>query len=290
MCGLGFADCLVGRSHECDYPSEVRSLPICTKPRINVNASSQEIDREVKTLLREALSIYELNTETIRALKPDLILTQAQCEVCAVSLAQVETALRDWAGSEADIVSLSPTCLAAIWQSIVQVAGALDAPDRGAKFVQALQARVADATRFSKPNRPTVACLEWLEPLMAAGNWVPELVDLAGGRDMFGKPGKHSDWIELKQLIRVDPEILILMPCGFDLERTCREMSVLSTMPEWNQLQAVQSGQVFVTDGSQFFNRPGPRVVESLEILIEILHPAQRRFGHEGKAWLHAVA
>jgi len=255
-----------------------------------VNAGSREIDREVKTLLREALSIYELNTETIRALEPDLILTQAQCEVCAVSLAQVEAAVRDWAGSEAEIVSLSPNCLADIWQSILQVAEALDAPDRGAKFVQALRERVADATRFSKPNRPTVACLEWLDPLMAAGNWVPELVDLAGGRDMFGQPGKHSDWIELKHLMRVNPEILILMPCGFDLERTCQEMSVLSTMPEWNQLQAVQSGQVFVTDGSQFFNRPGPRVVESLEILIEILHPAQRRFGHEGKAWLHAVA
>jgi iron complex transport system substrate-binding protein len=289
VCSLGFADCLIGRSHECDYPPEARSLPICTKPRINVNAGSREIDREVKTLLREALSIYELNTEAIRALKPDLILTQAQCEVCAVSLAQVEAAVRDWAGCEAEIVSLSPNCLADIWQGILQVAQALDVPDRGAKLVQALQERVADATRFSKPKRLTVACLEWLDPLMVAGNWVPELVDLAGGQDMFGKAGRHSDWIESKDLIRVDPEILILMPCGFDLERTRREMSILREMPEWNQLRAVQSGQVFVTDGSQFFNRPGPRVVESLEILIEILHPTQRRFGHEGKAWLRAL-
>ena len=168
---LGFGKSLVGRSHECDFPPQARSLPVCTKPRVNVNAASGEIDREVKALLREAISIYEIDTEAIRALKPDLILTQAQCEVCAVSLAEVEAAVREWADSRPRVLSLSPMCLAEVWDNIQSVADALEASERGVELLQKLRGRVQDTQIFG--GRHTVACLEWLDPLMAAGNWVP---------------------------------------------------------------------------------------------------------------------
>jgi iron complex transport system substrate-binding protein len=134
-------------------------------------------------------------------------------------------------------------------------------------------------------KRPTVACVEWLEPLMAAGNWVPELVDLAGGTNLFGEPGKHSPWMKWEDLQEKDPDIILLMPCGFDLERTCGELSALSGKPGWPKLKAVKKKQVYLMDGSHYFNRPGPRLVESLEMLAEIMHPKLFDFKHENKAW-----
>jgi iron complex transport system substrate-binding protein len=285
VCALGFADWLVGRSHECDYPAVVRNLPVCTKPRLKVDGDSGEIDREVKALLRDALSIYELRTETIRALKADLILTQAQCEVCAVSLPEVQAAVNEWADSQPEILSLSPRRLADVWENIESVAEALGAKERGTELVTKLQGRIESVRQSPIAAGPTVACLEWLDPLMAAGNWVPELVALAGGRDVFGAVGKHSDWIEWDALRQGDPEIIILTPCGFDLERTRREASVLFQKAGWAQLRAVKSGHVFLTDGNQFFNRPGPRLVESLEILVEILHPDECDFARRGNGW-----
>lgn len=223
VCALGFADWLVGRSHECDHPLLVRSLPECTKPRLKLDGNSAEIDREVKALLRDALSIYELRIETIRALKADLILTQAQCEVCAVSLPEVQAAVNEWADSQAEILSLSPTRLADVWANIASVAEALGSSERGAELVAKLQRRMKSVSQSPSAAAPTVVCLEWLDPLMGAGNWVPELVALAGGRDAFGVAGKHSDWIEWDALRQTDPEMIVLMPCGFDQERTRRE-------------------------------------------------------------------
>ncbi len=284
VCALGFADSLIGRSHECDYPPRVRSLPVCTKARLNTHGTSAEIDRDVKHLLGNALSIYEIDTTTIRTLKPDLILTQAQCEVCAVSLDEVQAAVSQWADSHPQILSLSPICLADVWESILSVAKALGAEPRGTELRKQLQARTR--IQLLGDSRPTVACLEWLDPLMAAGNWVPELVELASGQDVFGVAGKHSGWIEWDALRRVDPEVIILMPCGFDLARTRLEASTLRKNPHWTHLRASQSGRVFLTDGNQFFNRPGPGLVESLEILAEILHPNQARFDHRGTGWV----
>lgn len=286
-CALRFEEALVGRSHECDFPPSVQRLPVCTAPRFDVHGSSRDIDERVKATLQEAASVYQVDAELLRQLQPDVILTQTQCEVCAVSERDVQQALASWLGNRPRVVSLAPNCLADVWTDIERVAQALDVPERGRQVVADLKRRideVASRASYFRPQ-PTVACLEWLDPLMAAGNWVPELVDLAGGINLFGVAGKHSPWMTADQLRERDLDVIIALPCGFDLERTRREMPAVEKLPGWRELRAVQRGRVYVTDGNQFFNRPGPRLVESLEILAEILHPCSFSFGHEGTGW-----
>ncbi len=288
VCVLGAADRLVGRSHECDHPPEICfSLPACTSAKLDASAPSGEIDRQVKNLLQDAVSIYQVDAATLKELKPDLIITQAQCEVCAVSLAEVEQAVGAWSGKRPQILSLSPNRLADIWSDIGRVALALDLEDHGREVLRDLKTRMVNIIEKScvVKKRPTVACIEWIEPLMAAGNWVPELVELAGGANVAGEPGKHSDWMNWDTLRRHDPEIIIALPCGFDLARTRSEMAALARQPDWPKLRAVKNHRVFATDGNQYFNRPGPRMVESLEILAEIIHADRFHFGHRGKAW-----
>jgi iron complex transport system substrate-binding protein len=286
VCALGAGDQLVGRSHECDHPESVRSLPACTSARLDVNASSKEIDRQVKDLLRQALSIYDVDLEQLKELKPDIILTQAQCEVCAVSLPEVQKAVEEWTGQRPEIISLSPNRVADIWENMWQVAEALEIQE-AKEIIRALKTRVVGIIEktCTMKHPLNVACIEWIEPLMAAGNWVPELVELAGGKNLFGEAGKHSPWMQFQELVEKDPEVIVVMPCGFNLQRTRSEMPALTNKPEWSKLQAVRKNQVFLTDGNQYFNRPGPRIVESLEILAEILHPKRFNFGHQGKAW-----
>ena len=185
------------------------------------------------------------------------------------------------------VVSLSPNNLADVWVSIRNVADALGVSSRGKALTRELGERVERTARHPFAIRPTVACLEWLDPLMAAGNWVPELVELAGGRNLFGLAGKHSPWMTMDQLRERDPDIIVALPCGFDLAKTRSEMATLRQQSGWRDLKAVRAGRVFVADGNQFFNRPGPRLVESLEILAEIFHPDAFQFGHEGTGWEH---
>jgi iron complex transport system substrate-binding protein len=266
----------------------VKHLPICTEPLIDPSRSSAEIDRQVKDILREALSVYRVDRNALEALQPDVIITQSQCEVCAVSLRDVEGALAGWLASRPRVVSLEPMDLADVWIDIRLVADALGDPERGARLVDGLQHRatnIAERAR-SLDRRPTVACLEWIDPLMAAGNWVPELVELAGGVNLSGEAGKHSPWMTFDALRQADPDIIAVMPCGFDIPRTLAEMPALTKRPEWASLRAVQNERVYVTDGNQYFNRPGPRLVESLEILAELLHPEAFHFGHEGTGWV----
>jgi len=291
VCALGFEDQLVGRSHECDYPPSVKRLPVCTGPRFDVDGSSREIDERVKSTLAAGSSVYSVDADLLRELRPDVIVTQAQCAVCAVSERDVELALDGWIGTRPAIVILSPDVLADIWKNIEQVAQALGTPEKGRAVVDGLRKRIADITARvgTLADKPTVACLEWLDPLMAAGNWMPELVELAGGVNLFGQAGKHSPWMTMDDLERRDPDIIIALPCGFDLERTRKEMATLMVQPRFRELRAVRDGQVFVTDGNQFFNRPGPRLVESLEILAEILHPRTFAFGHRGIDFAHAA-
>jgi len=287
VCALGFEADLVGRSHECDFPPSVLRLPVCTAPKFDVHGASAEIDRNVKRLLEDATSVYRVDADLLKELQPDVIVTQSQCEVCAVSLKDVEQAVCSWAGNRARVVSLEPNNLADVWADIAHVAGALDAAERGAALIAELQARMqAIARRAAEgPRRPRVACLEWIDPLMAAGNWVPELVKLAGGVNLFGEAGRHSPWMTWEQLCAADPDVIVAVPCGLDLNRTHRELRTLMDKPEWPHLRAVRDGRVAVTDGNQYFNRPGPRLVESLEILAEILHPEVFRFGHQGTGW-----
>ena len=283
VCELGLSDQLVGRSHECDFPPAVRRLPVCTQPKLNVQASSLQIDREIHALLQNALSIYQIDVGKLKQLRPDFILTQSQCEVCAVSLSEVEQAVSGWGGFQPRVLSLAPNTVADVWNDILKVAGALGIAERGVEVVARLKDRVERiATRTRPlPRRPSVACIEWLDPLMAAGNWVPELVELAGGLNLFGEGGKHSPWLSWESVCERDPQLMVILPCGFDIERTRREMSSLTDRPGWKSLRAVKNGGVYLADGNRFFNRPGPRLVESLGILAAIFHPAIFKAKHE---------
>jgi iron complex transport system substrate-binding protein len=287
VCALGLEDQLVGRSHECDYPPSVMRLPVCTEPKFDVHGSSYEIDQRVKAVLHEGLSVYRVHADKLRELRPDVIISQTQCEVCAVSLKDVERAVYDWLDSRPCIVSLAPNALADVWDDIERVADALGVLPRGMALVEQLQLRmasIADKARGLR-ERPTVACVEWIEPLMASGNWMPELVAMAGGVNLFGEAGQHAPWMTWEQLRDRDPDVVVVLPCGFDIERTRQEMPHLTSKPEWPQLRAVRAGRVFLTDGNQYFNRPGPRLAESLEILAEMLHPEAFRPRHEGTGW-----
>ena len=283
---LGQLHNLVGRSHECDYPEAVKSLPVCTRPRISVDVDSREIDRQVKESARAAVSIYEIFDDVLGSLEPTHILTQIQCEVCAVSLRDVEQALARGLKGQPKIVSLQPDSLAEIWEDFRRVARALEIPEEGDRVIAELQLRM-DFMSPGKPSGPLprVACIEWVEPLMAAGNWTPELIALAGGVNLFGESGRHSPWMTWEELAAADPDVLIIAPCGFDLEHTEKEMHWMTSRRGWNDLRAVRAGRVYLADGNQYFNRPGPRVVETLEALVEMLYPEQNAPRLRGTAW-----
>jgi len=287
VCALGFGDELVGRSHECDFPDWVRRLPVCTAPKFPTEGTSYEIDQRVKAILAEGLSVYRVDADRLRALAPDVIVTQSQCEVCAVSLRDVEQAVCDWIESRPRIVSLEPFALADVWRDVETVAAALGAPERGAELTARLRRRVEAIVERARAirDRPSVAVIEWIDPLMAGGNWMPELVTMAGGVNLFGEAGQHSPWMTLEELARRDPDWVVVIPCGFDIERTRADMPLLAAQPVWQRLPAVRDGHVVLGDGNQYFNRPGPRLVESLEILAEILHPRIFDFGHRGRGW-----
>jgi iron complex transport system substrate-binding protein len=288
VCALGFEAQLIGRSHECDYPPEVARLPVLTSPKFNAEGTSAEVDQRVRKILADALSVYRVDVELLRSLKPDVIVTQSQCEVCAVSIRDVELAAADWVdGPPPMIISLAPYSLGDVMADIQRVGVELGEPERAIKLVAALSQRMTtiqqQAAKASR--RPTVGCIEWLEPMMAAGNWMPELVAMAGGKNLFGDAGQHSPKMTFDQLLAGDPDVIMLMPCGFSMDRTAAELDALARQPGWDGLKAVRQKQVHLSDGNQYFNRPGPRIVESLEILAEILHPQLFHFGHEGTGW-----
>ncbi len=287
VAALGYGDHLVGRSHECDYPPTVTALPVCTEPKFNPDGSSAEIDQRVKEILEKSLSVYRVHSEQLEALQPDVIITQSQCEVCAVSLKEVEAAVCELVSSNPQIVSLEPNSLSDVWADIRRVATALGDPAQGEALVAGLQGRmrtIAEQAQW-QPNPPTVACIEWIEPLMAAGNWMPELVEIAGGKNLFGEAGHHSPWMTWEALVEADPDLILILPCGYDITTTRQNMSALTGKPEWANLNAVKEECVFVIDGNQYFNRPGPRLAESLEILAEIFYPEEFDFGHQGRGW-----
>jgi iron complex transport system substrate-binding protein len=215
-----------------------------------------------------------------------VILTQEQCEVCAVTPRDLEGALSDWLDAPPRVLSLAPTTLADVLRDVERVARCLDVEPRGGELVDRLVDRItAIGERSGGSERPRVACLEWTDPLMGAGHWVPELVSLAGGRPVLASHGGDSAWTNLEALAEADPDVIVVMPCGLDLARTRRETEALAAHPDFAALRAWREGRVAVTDGHQFFNRPGPRLVDSLEILAEILRPATFDFGHRGQDW-----
>lgn len=293
VCALGLGDSLVGRSHECDYPPWVARLPALTEPKLALAGSSREIDERVKSVLEAALSVYRVDADRLRALRPDVIVTQSQCEVCAVSLPDVERALESWLdGARPALISLEATSLKGVMADIGRAGAALGAGSAAERLIAGLKRRMEaiEAAAQKAASRPSVATIEWIEPLMAGGNWMPEIVAMAGGTNLFGEAGSHSPRIEFDRLLAADPEVMIVAPCGFDIQRTMSELSHLRGRPGFAQLRAARQGRVYVADGNQFFNRPGPRLVESLEIMAEILHPNSFRFGHRGNGWICAPA
>lgn len=288
VCALGLAQNLVGRSHECDYPESVKALPICSEANFDDGMTSLEIDHKVKEILTEALSVYTVKRDQIKALAPDVVITQAQCEVCAVSLQEVEQALDDYLDKEARIISLQPNSLADIFNNITEIAASLDVITEGADLAERLQERVDIIKHKLKfiTDKPTVACIEWLNPLMVSGNWVPELVEIAGGTPVLVTKGQHSPYVEWDAIKAQDPDMMILMPCGFGMDRTLKEVNILLQLPGFSELKAVKNNRVYIADGNQYFNRPGPRIVDSVEILAEIINPKQFVFGYEGEGWM----
>ena len=287
VCALGLEDKLVGRSHECDFPSSILSLPVCTEPKFRVDAGSAEIDRQVKSILEQALSVYRVDADLLAKLQPTHIITQTQCEVCAVSLKDVEEALSAFGGSSAQIVSLHPNALGDVFADIQRVADALGVSERGRLLIAQLRSRmdaIQERARL-EPRRRSVAAIEWIDPLMACANWMPDLIAMAGGHNLFGHSGGHSPTLAWLEVTADNPEVILILPCGFDITRTRQELSLLTTKPGWNDLKAVRMGHVYLLDGNQYFNRPGPRLAESLEILAEVIHPEAFDFGHEDTGW-----
>ncbi len=240
---LGFEDQLVGRSHECDYPPSVERLPACSTSKVNIGASSWAIDDQVRSIVAEGLSVYRVDPDLLNQLAPTVIVTQTQCEVCAVSLKDVERAVCELVRSQPTIVSLEPMSLGDTWKDIRAVAAALDDQKRGECLVAELVGRLEAirARTAALPTRPSVACIEWIDPLMTAGNWVPELVDIAGGTNLFGQAGRHSGYVETEQLTKADPDVIVIMPCGFDIDRARHEMPALASRHTWSQLAAVKT-------------------------------------------------
>lgn len=274
VCALGLRDGLVGVSHECDFPADVVGLPVLTAPKIDVHGSSREIHESVTGLVGAGLSVYRIDTERLAALAPDLIVTQDQCDVCAVSYDEVVAATRTLLGARAEIVSLQPRRLRDVWNDVRAVATAAGVADRGEALAEELQDRIERLERRTRRlEHPRLACIEWLEPLMAAGNWVPELAEAAGGASDLASAGAHSPWLDFADLERAAPEVICAMPCGFDLARTEEELRAVLEDPRWSSLPAVRADRVFAVDGNAYFNRPGPRLVESAEILAALLHP-----------------
>ena len=287
VCRLGFEQRLVGRSHECDFPSGVSALPVLTAAKLDAQRPSHEINDRVLELVRDGLSVYRIDEVLLRELEPTLILTQDQCEVCAASLRELEDALEEWIGARPQVLSVNPMKLSEVWSDIERVAVAMGEETLGGEVSRELQGRAAViAARAADADfRPSVASIEWIDPLMAAGNWVPELIEMAGGRNLFGQAGEHSPWLDWTALRDADPDILVVMPCGFDIRRIRAELEPLLGQPGWSELRAVREQRVYLTDGNQYFNRPGPRLIDSLEILAEIVQPELFDIAHRGTGW-----
>lgn len=274
VCGLGLQHALGGVTHECDFPSGVLDIPRVTKSLIPHDAASGEIDQLVKEQLSHDNALYRLDHDAILSLQPDLIITQTLCDVCAVSQGDVNAAIQSLPTTP-QVLNLEPLSLADMLRSIEQVGDATQHAKAAEIFVASLQQRI-DAIRTRSESvtaRPRVMLLEWIDPLFSAGHWNPELIQLAGGQPLLSDAGTRSQQVPWTDLISVDPEVLVIACCGFEIQRAMQDVPILQQHPAWNDLTCVRNAQVFVVDGSAYFNRPGPRLVDSLEILARIIHP-----------------
>ena len=276
VCLLGLDDRLVGVTHECDYPEAARRKPVLTASVLeHAGVSSAAIDLHIREQVHQGSSIYRLDRDLLEQLNPDLILTQELCDVCAVSYAEVQAAVRAIFG-ERQVVSLEPTSLEEIFASVLLVGQLTGTEGRATEAVAELRARVGQvAERMNRAtHRPRVYCMEWLDPPYTAGHWVPEMVALAGGQEQLGPLHQPSHTLAWDEIRAYQPEVLVLMPCGYNVAETLERYHAAQLPEWWDTLPAVQNGRVYAVNGSAYFNRPGPRIVDGLEILAQVLHPA----------------
>ena len=284
ICKLGFRKHLVGISHECDYPNSISGLPVLTKARLSTERTNIEINQSVTDLLQRGLSVYDVDASLLKSLSPDIIVTQAQCEACAVSLDQVQDIVSNWTLNQTEIISLEPNTLNEVWLGFDVIAKTMGAPESSS----ILKSEINENFKLLKnklkgTDQPTVLCIEWIEPIMAAANWVPELVGLAGGKNVISVSGTDSNFCSWDEIKKTNPGIIIIMPCGFGIKRTLEDIHYLQNRKGWKELKAAKENKVFVVDGNQYFNRPGPRLLDSAEILAEIFHSDyfERKFSEE---------
>lgn len=282
LCAFGAADLLVGRSHACDVPPDMQDCPVVTRPSAEVGGDSAAIDRAVRDTLKQGLSLYDVDLDALRALAPDLVVTQASCAVCAVSRDALEAAFTDWTDRRPEVFSFEPRTFKQVLDTALRLGRQIGRMPEAMRVVaeherglHLLRERVGarrDGTVAGRAT-PTVVCIEWIEPLMTAGHWMPDLVELAGGRSVGAESGAPSGSADWDEVVAADPDVLAVTACGLTVEQALCDLSYLTERPEWSTLRAVREGRVFVFDGIAYFNRPGPRLYRSVELLAAALHP-----------------
>lgn len=264
---------VIGISHECDYPEDVATKPVVTDTVIKTTDPSRKIDQQVSKYLKVGAGIYTLNKRLFISLKPDLVITQELCKVCAITPTNIQAAIRD-CKPQPKILSLHPHSIKEILEDILKVGRAIGKKKEANKLVKSAKLKVQSIKqKTAKLKKPRVYCMEWLDPPYNGGHWVPEQVEIAGGRDEISTKGGDSERLIWQKIIDYNPEFLILMPCGFSINRTKKELTVLMKRSEWKKLKAVKDGKVYLVNGPSYFNNSGPRVIEGIELLASILHP-----------------
>ena len=267
---LGLEKNLVGVSHECDFPEAVASLPKLTSSRINTDLSSGNIHQSVMEVMKSAVSVYDLDIELLKSLQPDFIITQDLCDVCAVSFDQVEKACQEVLDTNTRIISLKPKMLGDIWDDVQSVADQLSVSLKGREFKAEADARIkAVQTRSENSIAPKVLTVEWLDPIYIGGMWLPEMIDIVGGQICIAKSGQLAPVVKKEDLVRIEPDVVVVKPCGYKLDQTLKELELLrEQLPDWKN-----PPRIYLVDGNSYFNRPGPRILDSLEILAYCTHP-----------------
>jgi iron complex transport system substrate-binding protein len=277
---LGLGDQLCGVTHECDYPPEARGKPVAIRSLIDSSHMGQrEIDEMVVESMSHGHGLYTIDKALLRKNMPDVVITQELCDVCSVSLRDVLSTISDLSKS-CKVVSLKPRGLEGVLEDVLTVGKACDAESAAEELVRSLEARIQTVKERAGPlDRPRVFCAEWFDPIFASGHWVPEMVEIAGGEDALGLAGRDSRRIPWETVVAYDPEVLLLMPCGFDVDRTAADIPLLAKNEGWRSITAVKSGAVFAANGSAYYSRPGPRLVDGLELMSRMIHP--ETFGSE---------
>lgn len=292
VCAFGAGEDLVGRSHECDDPDDIQDVPVVTRATYSSEGDSAAIDTAVQEKLQNGLSLYEVDLDRLRDLEPDVILTQDQCDVCAVSMPELEAALQDWSGSEPEVFSMQPSTFKQVLDAALRLGRTIDRTRAAMSVIADLEKRLQrlrDQVGIEKTDDPaslpTIACIEWMEPLMTAGHWMPDVARHAGARAVLAAKGGDSQSVRWKALTQADPDILAVIPCGFTLEETRRDLSYLTDREGWEELTAVQSGRVALLDGNAYFNRPGPRLYRSTELLASVVAPDRVDLQPPAESW-----